>query len=71
MSDDGTHSFTDPLNPNYNKLERQTKAKRRTGKGGERSEFIPATSFFITVIGARQRERKSSIREEAERGGKK
>lgn len=46
--------------------ERQTEIKRR----GKR-EFIPATSFFITVIGVRQRKKEKKGKDgEGERGQK-
>lgn len=53
---------------NYRKAEQQTKIKKRRGK----RDFIPATSFFITVIGVRQRkERTKGVKmEEEERKGK-
>lgn len=52
---------------NYRKSEQQTKIKRRRGK----RDFIPATSFFITVIGVRQRkERTKGVKMEEEREGK-
>lgn len=45
--------------------ERQTRVKRRSKR-----EFIPATSFFITVIGVRQRKKEKKGVKMEDREGK-